>query len=207
MTDALRHPPSNYINGSFLPLPGDAIRSHDPAMPDRIIWEGTPVDGHLNLAIEAARNAFESWSATSLDDRIAILRRWQEVTTKHAPRIARLITDEMGKILSESMFEAKALAGKVDITLGDVSMNRVAEYEVTVSDSRSGRCRFKPHGVMAVIGPFNFPAHLPNGQFVPALLMGNTVVLKPSEKTPAVGQLLAELMDEHLALKTSMASG
>ncbi|MCH7602678.1 MAG: aldehyde dehydrogenase family protein [Planctomycetes bacterium] len=196
MTDALRHPPSNYINGSFLPLPGDAIRSHDPAMPDRIIWEGTPVDGHLNLAIEAARNAFESWSATSLDDRIAILRRWQEVTTKHAPRIARLITDEMGKILSESMFEAKALAGKVDITLGDVSMNRVAEYEVTVSDSRSGRCRFKPHGVMAVIGPFNFPAHLPNGQFVPALLMGNTVVLKPSEKTPAVGQLLAELMDE-----------
>ena len=75
-------------------------------------------------------------------------------------------------------------------------MSRVAEYEARINDTRTGRCRFKPHGVMAVIGPFNFPAHLPNGHFVPALLMGDTVVVKPSDKTPAVGQLMAELMHE-----------
>ena len=75
------------------------------------------------------------------------------------------------------------------------SLGRVEGYEVPAGETRRGLCRFKPHGVMAVIGPFNFPAHLPNGHFVPALLTGNTVVFKPSEKTPAVGQLLAELMD------------
>ena len=56
-----------------------------------------------------------------------------------------------------------------------------------------------PHGVLGVFGPFNFPGHLPNGHIVPALLMGNTVVLKPSDKTPAVGQLLGELFQEALA--------
>ncbi len=60
----------------------------------------------------------------------------------------------------------------------DVSLGRVRDYDVKVSATRSGWCRFKPHGVMAVIGPFNFPAHLPNGHFVPALLLGNTVVLQ-----------------------------
>ena len=117
--------------------------------------------------------------------------RWRNVE-----RIAGLITDEMGKTLAESRIEAKALADKVNITLDRISLDRVRDYEVAISDVRSGQCRFKPHGVMAVIGPFNFPAHLANGHFIPAMLMGNTVVIKPSEKTPAVGQLLAELMHE-----------
>ena len=71
-------------------------------------------------------------------------------------------------------------------------------YDLAINYTRPGRCRFKPHGVMAVIGPFNFPAHLPNGHIIPALLAGNTVVFKPSDKTPAVGQLLSELLREAL---------
>ena len=196
MTDALTQPSSNYINGVFEPIPGDALISTNPAAPDTVVWSGSPTVAHVDAAVSAARAALPAWSSTSIEERIAVLRRWQEATKKHVDRMAGLITDEMGKILAESRFEANALGSKVDITLGPESMGRVANYDVPINERRSGSCRFKPHGVMAVIGPFNFPAHLPNGHFVPALLMGDTVIVKPSDKTPAVGQLMAELMHE-----------
>jgi succinylglutamic semialdehyde dehydrogenase len=194
--NSLAHSPSDLINGRWIPIPGDAIASRNPAQPEQVVWRGTPRMEHVDLAVRAAREAFPAWAQSNMDDRIAVLRRWQEVTTRRAAELADLITDEMGKTLAESRFEAAALASKVDITLDDYSIGRVAGYEVAVSASRAGYCRFKPHGVMAVIAPFNFPAHLANGHFVPALLMGNTIVLKPSEKTPGVGQMLAEMMDE-----------
>ncbi len=131
-----------------------------------------------------------------MQERIDFLKRWLVSCQKHAVALAGLITDEMGKTLAESRAEAGLLSNKVEITLGEHSMRRVEEYEVAVSASRKGYCRFKPHGVMAVIAPFNFPAHLANGHFVPALLMGNTVILKPSDKVPAVGQMLAEMMHD-----------
>lgn len=193
---SLQHAPSNYVAGQFHAIAGDAITSTNPANPDEIIWQGSPNAAHVDDAVQAARAALPAWAGLTLEQRVAHLRRWQEVASKHADDMARLITAEMGKILSESLFEAKALAGKVDITLEDFSMDRVREYQVAVSDTRSGHCRFKPHGVMAVIAPFNFPAHLANGHFVPALLTGNTIIVKPSEKTPAVGQKLAEMMHE-----------
>ena len=99
----------------------------------------------------------------------AVLRKWAEVTGKHVERVAGMITDEMGKTLAESRFEAKALAEKVEITLSQPAIGRVSGYETAAGPTKRGLCVFKPHGVMAVIGPFNFPAHLPNGQFVPAL--------------------------------------
>ncbi|MHC4909198.1 MAG: aldehyde dehydrogenase family protein [Planctomycetota bacterium] len=195
----LRDPPGNVIGGRFIATPGDAIVSCDPADPERVIWSGTPVTGHADEAVQAARSALPAWSSRPFDERVAALRSWQAVTRANADRLADLICDEMGKTMAEARFEAGALAGKVDVTLDRMSVSRVTDYEVAVNDTRSGFCHFRPHGVMAVIGPFNFPAHLPNGQFVPALLMGNTVVFKPSEKTPAVGQLIAELMNEALA--------
>ena len=94
------------------------------------------------------------------------------------------------------MIEANAIAGKVDLTLESSVMGRIKDWTADAGTGRTGRCRYRPHGVMSVIGPFNFPAHLPNGQFVPALLAGNTVVFKPSELAPAVGQRLGELMQE-----------
>jgi succinylglutamic semialdehyde dehydrogenase len=115
--------------------------------------------------------------------------------------MAGLITDETGKTLWEGKAEAGLLAGKVDITLDDSvigALSRVTGFSVELSPTRLGSAWFKPHGVMAVVGPFNFPAHLPNGHIVPALAMGNTIVFKPSEKTPAVGQFLAALFQEAL---------
>ena len=112
--------------------------------------------------------------------------RWRDVLTSNEDRIARLITFETGKTLAESRLEAKALADKVSITLEPQSTSRIAGFDFAVNPTRRGICAFRPHGVMAVFGPFNFPAHLPNGHFVPALLAGNTVIFKPSERTPAV---------------------
>lgn len=188
--------PRNFIAGKWLPIDGNAIVSRNPAQPDQVVWSGSPDASHVDQAVAAAREAFPKWAALPMDERIEYLRRWQEVTKQHAEELAGLICDEMGKTMAETRFEANALAGKVDITLDEVSMNRVREYEVAVTQSRAGFCRYKPHGVMVVIAPFNFPAHLANGHFVPAMLMGNTIVLKPSEKTPAVGQKLAEMMEE-----------
>lgn len=195
----LSHPPSDYVDGRFLPLDAGSaatIIARDPADRDRVVWAATPRVEHVDAAVDAARRALPVWSRLTVEERVAFLRRWQAITTANAERIADRICDEMGKTMAECRFEAKALAEKVDITLDAISFSRVADYEVAVGATRTGHCRFRPHGVMAVIGPFNFPAHLPNGHFVPALILGNTVVFKPSEKTPGVGQLLAELMHE-----------
>ncbi len=189
-------PASDYVHGKWHAIAGESIVSRNPARPDEIVWQGSPQRAHVDEAVLAARRAFPAWATLSLDERASALRQWQEVTKKHAEPLAQMITREMGKTLAESLFEANALASKVDITLKEFSLGRVRDYDVPVSETRSGHCRFKPHGVMAVIGPFNFPAHLANGHFVPALLMGNTIVLKPSEKTPGVGQKIAEMMDE-----------
>ncbi len=115
--------------------------------------------------------------------------------------MARLIAQETGKTLWDARAEADLLAAKVDITL-DTSehsgLRRVGAFEFPLGASRTGRAFFRPHGVMAVLGPFNFPAHLPNGHIIPALALGNTVVFKPSDKTPAVGQTLAMWLHEAL---------
>ncbi len=188
--------PSDFIDGAFAAIPGEAIAVVDPAAPDDVVWRGSPVLGHVDAAVAAARQAFPAWAGLPMESRIAHLKRYAEVVSRRVEAIADRITLEMGKLRSESLLEAKLLAEKVAITLDDISMGRVRGYDVAPAGGKLARCRFKPHGVMAVIGPFNFPAHLPNGHFVPALLLGNAVVLKPSDKTPGVGQLLAECVLE-----------
>ena len=188
--------PSDYVDGAFRPLAGDAITTRDPAKPADVVWAGSPVEAHAEEAVAAARRALPAWSALSLDARRAHLERWREACVKHAPRLAAAIAREIGKVKWEAELEAKIVAEKVTITLEDRVLARVAGFEVAAGPGKTGVCTFKPHGVMAVLGPYNFPAHLPNGHIVPALLLGNTVVFKPSEKGASVGQLLAELAHE-----------
>jgi succinylglutamic semialdehyde dehydrogenase len=187
---------SDWIGGRWLPIPGDAVRSQDPAAPDRVIWSGTPRMRHVEAAVDAARQAFPAWRALGFDARAALLRRFAECCARHAERLARTITLEMGKTLAESRAEAKLLQDKVAITLDPSTLSRVRDFEVDAGAGRRGACHFRPLGVMAVIGPFNFPAHLPNGHWVPALLLGNTVVFKPSDRTPGTGQVMAGIFEE-----------
>lgn len=196
--------PFDLIAGRRIPIEGDAIRSRNPARPEETIWRGSPSVSHVDQAIESARAAFPAWSRLPIEGRASALLACKSNFEKRTPEIAALIRDEAGKAMWEAEAEAKLLAAKVDATLFEGPMSagsgraRITPFEIPIAPTRTGRCLFRPHGVMAVLGPFNFPAHLPNGHIIPALLAGNTVVFKPSDKTPAVGQLLAEVLEESL---------
>ncbi len=172
------------------------IVSFDPARPSVEVGRVRVDAGAVDAAVIAARAAFPAWSGRRPDDRADVLRSWAAVTVRHAERIAALLTRETGKTIAEARQEAALLADKVAVTLEERVRARIAGYQIPATATRSNDCSYRPFGVMAVIGPFNFPAHLPNGHWVPALYAGNTVIFKPSEKTPAVGALMAELMDE-----------
>jgi succinylglutamic semialdehyde dehydrogenase len=151
---------------------------------------------HVDRAVQAARKAFLPWAHLGAEKRKTYLMRLKEVFLSRGAEFAELIARETGKPLWESKTEAAGLANKIDITL-NYSMKLVAEEEIKDAlPGVNGYTRHKPRGVMAVVGPFNFPAHLPNGHIIPALATGNTVVFKPSDKTPAVGQLMAQCFEQ-----------
>jgi succinylglutamic semialdehyde dehydrogenase len=176
--------------------PAADLVSFDPARPSREVGRASVDPSSADRAVRAARAALSAWAALGQEARAERLRAWAEVTKRHAERIAALVTAEMGKTLAESRQEASLLAEKVAVTLEPRVRARIEDYEIPGGATRVNRCWHRPVGVMAVVGPFNFPAHLPNGHWVPALLAGNTVVFKPSEKVPATGALMAELMAE-----------
>ncbi|HZW09109.1 MAG TPA: aldehyde dehydrogenase family protein [Phycisphaerales bacterium] len=201
MAGVLGREPADLIGGRWTALPGDAITSINPARPREVLWRGTPRPEHVDQAVAAAREAHVEWARWAREKRFAALRHYAELCRARQAEIASLIADETGKVLWDAAGEAAALPAKVDITLDESehgAVRRVTGFDIPLAATRIGRTWFRPHGVMAVIAPYNFPAHLANGHIVPALAMGNTVVLKPSDKTPAVGQLLAELLEEAL---------
>lgn len=164
-----------------------AFESINPCSGD-VIWQGAA--GDVAAAVTRARAALPGWALTPLADRIAIVRAFKAVVLDRADAFARLIATETGKPLWETRTEAASVAAKVDI-----SITAQAERSGTRSGDVGGVrqvLRHKPHGVLAVLGPYNFPAHLPNGHIVPALLAGNSIVFKPSELTPAVADFMAD---------------
>ncbi len=201
MTSVLKCGVADLVGGEWRELAGDGIVSVNPARPAEELWRGTPNVAHVDAAVTAARAAQREWAAWPIEKRFDMLRVYRDLCKARKDEIAALICKETGKVSWDAAGEAGALAAKVDITL-DASehggLRRVSGYEVGLTESRVGRAWFRPHGVMAVIAPYNFPAHLANGHIVPALAMGNTVVLKPSDKAPAVGQLMGELFDAAL---------
>lgn len=198
---SLRQEPADLIGGSWIAPRGAALASRNPARPAEVVWAGASSVAHVDAAVRAARKALPAWSSWPVARRFEVLRRYQKLATERVDAVTAIIRDETGKPTWDSRAEAQLLSNKVDITLDQspgAAWSRVSGFEVKLADTRAGRAWFRPHGVMAVVGPFNFPAHLPNGHIIPALATGNTVVLKPSDKTPGVGQMLIELLQEAL---------
>jgi len=168
------------------------MQSIDPAT-GTVIWEGEETAPALIAAmVERARAALPAWSTRPLDERIGVLRAYADILKQRTEDIARDISRETGKPLWETRTEIASMIGKVE-----VSIKAQAERAGSRSaDMAFGRAvlRHKPHGVMAVLGPYNFPGHLPNGHIVPALLAGNAVLFKPSEETPLTGQHMAQAL-------------
>jgi succinylglutamic semialdehyde dehydrogenase len=154
------------------------------------LWSGEPGDASAEVA--AARDAFPAWAAQPVTYRAETLRRFANEVRANEAEFAELIARETGKPLWEAKTEVGAVVNKVEISIS-AYMERTPTTRQEAALGSKIAVRHKPHGVLAVLGPYNFPAHLPNGHIVPALLAGNTVVFKPSEKTPAVGEMLVRL--------------
>ena len=162
--------------------------STDPAT-GKTLWSGKIGDAGAEVA--AARAAWPAWAAHSQAYRIEALRRFANVVRKKEAQFAELIARETGKPLWETATEVGAVVNKVEISV-EAYAERTPQRKLEAAMTNRIAVRHKPHGVLAVLGPYNFPAHLPNGHIVPALIAGNAVVFKPSEKTPATGEFLVE---------------
>ncbi|WP_448548121.1 succinylglutamate-semialdehyde dehydrogenase [Thalassotalea fusca] len=178
--------PNQLINNEWLAGEGHDVASLNPAK-NEVIWQGKSASAEqVAKAIESARTAFETWSQTSLEERIALASKFADVLTENKESLAKTIALETGKPLWETRTEVGAMIGKIAI-----SVKAYEERTGTVENPMPGAkafIRHKPHGVVAVFGPYNFPGHLPNGHIVPALIAGNTIVFKPSELTPLVAE-------------------
>jgi len=169
-------------------LPQSEIVSFQPATGEEL-WRGNICD--VDEAVARAREAFPGWASRPVANRMELVRRFANEVLAAADEFAELIARETGKPLWEAKTEVEAVIGKVEISINSY-LERTGQKKLDSALGGSSAVRHKPHGIMAVLGPYNFPAHLPNGHIVPALIAGNTVVFKPSEKTPAVGALLVE---------------
>ncbi|MFA9199981.1 MAG: succinylglutamate-semialdehyde dehydrogenase [Cypionkella sp.] len=167
-------------------MPTAEIISREPATGAEL-WRG-PV-GDVEAAVARARRAWPEWAAKPLATRVELVRRFANEVRKSNDTLAELIARETGKPLWEARTEVESVVAKVDISVGAYA-ERTGQKRLDSALQGAAAVRHKPHGVMAVLGPYNFPAHLPNGHIVPALIAGNAVVFKPSEKTPAVGEFL-----------------
>jgi succinylglutamic semialdehyde dehydrogenase len=163
-----------------------SVSPADPA--DQIGRFAIAGEPEVAAAVARARRAFPAWRDAGFEARARILRRFAELSRESAEELARLIAREVGKALWDARGEAALLASKVELTLADG-----IKFVAPIEPGAGARAEHLPRGVLAVLGPFNFPAHLPNGHVVPALATGNTVVFKPSDLAPAVGDWMARL--------------
>jgi len=170
----------------------DTLVSTNPAT-DEEVWSGKTGDAAAEVAI--ARAGWPAWAAHSHSYRIEAVRRFANVVRGKEVEFAELIARETGKPLWEAKTEVAAVVNKVQISI-EAYAERTPQRRMEAALGNKIAVRHKPHGVLAVLGPYNFPAHLPNGHIVPALIAGNAVVFKPSEKTPATGAMLVSCFHE-----------
>lgn len=181
---------SLYIAGQWRAGQGVAFSSLDP-YDGATLWQGAAADADdVDQAIAAARQAFPAWERLGQAARLTLLQAFAEVLQQRRAELQRALAEETGKPLWEADTELGSMIAKVAIS-AQAEAARSGERSAMVADARSVT-RHRPHGVLAVFGPYNFPGHLPNGHIVPALLAGNTVVFKPSELTPRFAALTLE---------------
>lgn len=183
-----------FTNNQWKAGKGPIFSSYNPATQE-IVWEGHAAEEEdVNEAVLNAKKAFKEWSRLSIDDRSTILSRFAEILERETLTFAEAISLETGKTLWESKKEISAMITKVEISNKAYGIRCAG----ILRDQNSAKniTRHFPHGVLAVLGPFNFPGHLPNAHIVPALLAGNTIVFKPSELTPRVSEKICSYWEQ-----------
>ena len=185
----------NFIAGRWVLGKGNSFCSRSPVN-DELLWEGAfSTEEDVKLAVDSARAAFNTWSQLDIETRIDYLKKYVEIVEKNKEMLAEIISNEVGKPYWESLTEVNSVIGKLEPCIEAYNLrNQTIVREQ--NDGSKSVTRFKPHGVVGVVGPYNFPAHMPNGHIMAALLAGNTVVLKPSEKVPLVSEKIMEFWNE-----------
>lgn len=179
----------HFIGGRWLAGTGPRWTAIDPST-GAIHWEAAAAaQAEVDAAVATAREAFPAWSRHPASERESIVRAFALLVEEAKTALAAIISRETGKPPWDATSEVVAMVNKVPLAI-EAHARRCAEFT-----GGPAVTRFRPHGVVAVLGPFNFPGHLPNGHIVPALVAGNTVVFKPSELTPLTAQRAVELWE------------
>ena len=177
----------NFINGGFVPPAGKALVSRNPAADGAVVFETGYTVGAVAEAAAAAAAAQPAWARRPLAERAAVLDRFKNELAARGDGLAEAIVLETGKLRSEAKVEIQTVLNRFDLTRGAVAAE-LSSAQVAPGE----QLRYKPLGVVGVIGPFNFPLHLCHAHAIPALLAGNAVVIKPSDISPLCGQRYAE---------------
>ena len=188
----------DYINGQFLRprRPNHKIISVDPGDAGYRIGSFPVYDEHPNMALLAARNAFDDWAQRDLSQRVDLLRKFSAEVVNLREEFRDLISAETGKPLWEAEMDINNLQAQVDNQIHE-GVRSVKPYKIgEVRWGVSGRCRYRALGVVAVLGPAASPVDTSCAHIIPALLAGNSVVYKPSKLVPAIGQFIARLFDQ-----------
>jgi len=181
--------PGDYVGGRFLPPEGELLSSTDPAHGEQIVFSTGSNPERVGAAVDAAREAQPAWNALGLERRFAALVHFRSAIEANKEALADAIVKEIGKLRSEARTEVASLIGRFALSLDRIENDL---RDGTLPGFPAESLRWQPHGVVGVIGPFNFPLHLSHAHIVPALLLGNTVVLKPSEVAPYCAVLYAQ---------------
>lgn len=183
-----------FIQGQWQTANGALFTRIDPVY-GRLLWQGHAANqADVNAAVQAAREAFRPWRKMGFDKRAMIVSRFAELLKAQKTELGVQLGEETGKPLWEAATEIDAMVGKVALSM-QALQDRTGVVEKDVAAGHSV-LQHRPHGVLAVFGPYNFPGHLPNGHIVPALLAGNTIVFKPSELTPRFAALTVQLWQQ-----------
>ena len=183
----------HYIQGRWIKKGGTELTSLDPST-GQVVWSGPgATKREVDEAVRAAKAALGDWAARPLEERIGFLQVFARSVKEEREGLAETISIETGKPLWESLEEVNAIAGKVALSI-QAYWERRPPVRTQISGVR-GSIRYLPIGVMAVLGPFNMPGHIPNGHIVPALLSGNCIVFKPSRFVPLFSERYVALWE------------
>ncbi len=183
-----------FIDGIWREGAGAEFASRDPVSGHEV-WRGRAANAaDVAEANRAARAAFPAWARTPREARVAIAQKFAALVEQRASDFADMIVREMGKAAWDARGEVASMVGKVALSVRAQAERAGAREEAAPFGKLA--LHHRPHGVLAVFGPFNFPGHLPNGHIVPALIAGNTLIFKPSEITPGVGAMMVEAWAE-----------
>lgn len=182
------------VGGAWRPGGGPAFASISPA--DGLeVWRGAEaLQPDVEAAVAAARAALPAWRRRPVEERIALVRAFAKLVDARKADMAAVISRATGKPLWDAATEAAAMVGKAELSVK--AYNERTPTKDAAAGAFTARVSHHPHGVMAVLGPFNFPGHLPNGHIMPALIAGNTIIFKPSEQTPEVAEFTVRLWQE-----------